>query len=610
MKSSSGWSSEASIPEELYQRQILSAAGRDELLTRMRLGKLRIQEQDELTQTIEEESSNSPAAILAFCAEAFAAEFDYRTLDTEAMTVALASASDSTSDIKSSEAKTKYEQAQQRFKGDTAAFQQWYYEQLPARLKIEQAIAAEDSMLQMGWTIYPPLTQPALHHWIHEKRSVLGKTRTRTVQDLYELNLIDATAYKQLQSLLKQDRLPTEVQVCQKAAELALHHAKYAKNKAKQLRWLQRLQQAGLLSDSQHLRLLREYQPYQLKEPFELLAYCEHSQIIDLRHMSRKPQELYPILFAKLSTVLPNFHFTDLKVTVAVKDDHSDLLTQNVTISFWADGRLYENTFFQAYQRKDGTDPTSPLGAEVGEYFHQSINRWLADQNSLLRLYQAHTPDAQSIYGNERLGLIALTNEQRKLWGTKSYFLSSESHDNRFTSVNIEKLIIWYQKLGLLSHLSPTQLAEGRQEALRGEKTDFAQVLSCFPNVIYELDWESANPPYPYDRVTRRFAAISRGAFVPVDVQDGFGATYPEKERVSFGFQLRQQTYRTQLKVQSDWLDSEFFELIKRAMQEQYGNGNFYPCLAGEAYIFLTPQQYTDLQKAQPELFAVTSTDE
>lgn len=601
------------MANRLYQRRILSAAGRQELRRRLRAHTLVVREYDQVTQTTTEQPSTSAAAILAFCAEAFDAEFTYRTLDTGAITPPLDSVGADATRLAA--ALTPYEQARQQFGEDTLAFQRWYVAQLPARLRLEEAIPAEDSLphTHQGWTIYPPLRRPTLTHWIHAQRSVFGKTRTRTARDLYALGLIEQPVYALLLEQLQQGQLQTEEQVCQQAAELTMHRARYANNKAKQLRWLTRLQQAGLLRAAQYQHLLHSYRPYELKDPFDVVAYCEHSTIIDLRQLSPDPRAVYSALFARLPALLPAFRYTDLRVILTEEDELSEVVTQKVTLRFRANGREYEDTFLQGYRRQDGTEPNPQRGAQVSDQFHRVVNRWLADQHSALRLHQVHKPDAQSVYGQEQLGLVALTQLQRPLWGPNGYFVSSESYDTRFTSAAIEKMINWYQHLGLFSHLSAAEVAQGRRSALRGQKTSYAAVLLSFPNTLCVLDWESAIAPAPYAAHTRQLAAISRGGFTPTRVQDSFATALSGQASFSFGFHLQGQAYRTSLRVQSDWLDARFMDLIGRALKEQHSRGKFYACLDGEGYLFLTPAQYAVLQGQQSELFtqpADVGTDE
>jgi len=567
---------------------------------------------DPLTHNVQEHVGTNRASILNFCAEAFQTEFNNRQfgmvddllLAEEGQLIA-GSAGHPTA--KGHARRKRYQDELKRLGGDKTALLRWYYDQQPARLKIEQAIPAEDSMPQ-GWTIYPPVGGPygakGLHHWIDERRSILGKTRTRTARDLLVVGLLDQAAYQELQKSMNRSRFMNEMQVCQAAAAIMQRRETYAQDLAQQ-QWLRQLEQAGQLSATQRQRLTRESPPYEVKRLFDVVGYCEHARIVDLRRLPRAPQQLYPLLFKQVQAVLPDFHYTDLTLTLSINDNGHDLLDQNITLSFQADGRRYESTFLHNYLHRDGTDPNPGVWLGVSENFHKSINQWLADRNSAVRLYQAWTPDGSSPHGNEWLGLLAMTQAQRKLWGNEYSFsiFSTESYDTRFSSADIERLVAYYQKLGLFSHLTAADIARGREAALNGAKSSYAEVLLSFSRVVYAFDWESANPPYPYAALTRELVAISRGGFTPAQVQDGFGTDYPTTPTVPFSFQLNQRHYSVQLPVKSDWLASQSVELMQQALREQHVSGQFYSCLDGEGYIYLTPSQYQALKNTQPELF-------
>ncbi|MBG8555335.1 hypothetical protein [Hymenobacter guriensis] len=307
--------------DQLYQRHVLTAAGRDELLRRIRLGLLKYEQTDPIQQTTQEHHVTNQATILAFCAEAFQAEFSYRTLPSEIDDRGI---TDYLSDIyiagqglappdSATEAKRKAaldQQAQEltRFNGDTAALLRWQYEQLPARLKIEDAVPTEDSVLLQGWTIYPPLGgEPGTQHWISEQRSVFGKTRTRTADDLLALQLITTVVHQQIRQQLQQGELQTEAQVCQTAAELMQRRATYAQDQIRQGHWLDQLEKTGQLSPAQRQQLNRDTRPYELKSPFEIVGYCKQGRILDLQNLPRLPQKLYPALFAHVQSLLPDF---------------------------------------------------------------------------------------------------------------------------------------------------------------------------------------------------------------------------------------------------------------------------------------------------------------
>ncbi|GAA4045332.1 hypothetical protein GCM10022409_34210 [Hymenobacter glaciei] len=590
--------------DRLYQASMLTAAGRDELLRRMQQNELKLTRTDPFTGMRQEIFGTNRASILNFCAEAFQTEMMYRmpTLESSDLFIAGEAA-----DSKQQQAvQQKFTDELQQYAGDTAAMLRHRYEQLPARCRIEDAIPAEDSLPTGGWTIYPPLggplTSTGLHHWISERRSVWGKTRTRTAHDLLAVGLLDQATYDELQKQLHTSPNLTEFMVCAAAATVMQRRETSAQDQAQQQQWLRKLEQTHQLSATQRQRLARETPLSQVTSLFEAVGYCERGCIIGLHQLPRQPQALYPVLFQRVQMLLPDFRYSGLSVTTHEQVERPTLTRQDVTIRFEANGRTYRNTFWQAYFR-DGAALDTTEGAQVASEFHRSINQWLADQQSPLRLYQAHTPDARSVYGSERLGLLALTEGQRQLWGTNGSLLSQESHDNRFSSSGIEHLLATYQQLGLFAHLSAAEIAAGRRKALAGQKTSLAEILTAFPRMLYVSDGETAIPPTPYAALTRELAALSRGGFVPTQVLDEFGLTYPSTPTVLFGFTLGRKAYRARLQVKSDWMDSEATDLINRALREQHGPGEFYACLDGEGLIFLTPRQYTMLHQAQPDLF-------
>ncbi|RTQ48105.1 hypothetical protein EJV47_16845 [Hymenobacter gummosus] len=597
----------ADVAEQLLRRGILNAAGRAELQRRLRGGELRTEIRNPLTQVSTQWRDNSPAAVLAFCAEAFRQAFIYRTLPPELgpSDVYLGGEALALSDSLSAPARAQRQRVAdllRRFQGDTAAVMREMYRQLPAQYHLEDKIKAEDSVAEGGWTIFPPLASLPRQHWIADGRSTLGKTRTRTARDLHALGLLDDAALRQVLAGIRSGQLRTEADVCQRGSELMQLAATAGPRRAEQRRWLQQLQQAGLLTAAGVQQLSRTDIRHAELLPFEVLAHSPRARILDLRRLPPAPQQLYPVILAQLPALLPGFRPTDVQVEVRRRSMDETLWVDSVVLSFRADGRRYRTAFYQDLARKDGTD-TPPLGAKVGYEFRRGVNQWLADQNSPLRLYLATTPDAQSVYGNERLGLVALTARQRPLWGEDGYFLTRESHDNGFSTPRIEALITEAEQLGLLSHLTAAEKAAGRAQVLGGEVTSYAELLRCFPHLLLVIDGESANPPRPYATLTQLLARSSRGGFRPTDIEDGFGDDYPRARTVPFAFRHGGRRYHAELEVKDDWLDDAFFDLIDQALRAPGSAGQFYECLSGEGLIFLTPTQHRHLQRTQPALF-------
>ena len=603
----------ATIADRLYERQVLSAAGRDELKRLIATHALSVN-YDLPGSDLSYNSHRvvDPATVLSFCTTAFQAELVYRSgigEETEISDLYTAG------QVLDSAAKRKQRQAQQRFaaalreaKGDTAAVFRRFAS--PGQL-LEGKIPAEDSVDNSGWTIYPPLGLSGLPpHCIADTRSVFGKTRTRTARDLYKLGLLTKPDYEVLAKELVAGVLTSEIAVCQRAAELALDAAVYPARRAVFDSLLTKLTQVGVLTPASRQQALADGQVANKLELFDALPYCAHARVFDLHALTREPAHLYPRLLAEVAAIWPAFRYTSAQVRAFEKNRGGNLVDQLVELSFTASGRRYATTFTQGYRRKDGRDPDPATGARVSEDFASGINQWLRDQGAAERLYVAHTPDARSVYGNDRLGLIVLTPAQRAVFGQASYFLSSEDQvqsTSQFTSEYIEQALVLYQRLGLFAGLTAAEVAEGRRQALGGKVGSYAELLHGFPHLLVATGGEDAEIPRAYAEALAKVAAATRGAFQPTRVHDTFTGQESRGQKYTLSFWCGERHYQASFISDLGWMDAGFLTLVERAVREQTHGGQLCLLLADEAsvYVFLTAAQATALRQAQPTFFAV-----
>ena len=603
----------ATIADRLYARQVLSAAGHDELKRRIAAHTLRVDYElpgDHLVKT--QHRAVDPATVLGFCTDAFLAELAYRSgigEETELSDLYIAG------QVLDSTARCKQRQAQQRFAaalreahGDTAAVLRRLAS--PGQL-LEEKIPAEDSVENSGWTIYPPLGRSGLPpHCIADTRSIVGKTRTRTARDLYELGLLSKPDYAVVTKELAAGKLTSELAVCQRAADLALDAVVYAARRAVFDSLLTKLAQVGVLTPARRQQALAGGQVTKKMELFDALSYCTHARVFDLHALPRAPARLYPQLLAQVAAIWPAFRYTGAQVQASEKDTGGDLVDQLVKLSFTAAGRRYATTFTQCYRRKAGQNPDPDAGAKVSEDFVAGINQWLRDQGAAERLYVAHTPDARSVYAQERLGLIVLTQAQRAIFGPASYFFSSEDQAwpaSRFTSEYIEQALALYQRVGLFAGLSAAEVAEGRHQALSGKVGSYYELLQGFPQVLVATGGEDAEMPHAYAEALAQVAAATRGAFRPTRVLDTFTGQEARNQKSTLSFWCQSQHYQANFISDSGWMDPGFLALLKRAVHEQTHGGQLCLLLDDESsvYVFLTTAQVAALRKAQPAFFAV-----
>jgi hypothetical protein len=239
--------------------------------------------------------------------------------------------------------------------------------------------------------------------------------------------------------------------------------------------------------------------------------------------------------------------------------------------------------------------------------FYEVINKWLADRNSLDRIYRANSDnDAWTKFdvtnhGNT-FGLIVLSEQQRAYWPDDILLLSLENHDNRYNSISLSKAIQSFDSVGLFSHLS----SDEKEKANGQQIYRYSDLLQCFPDVVHVFDMETGNLENPYEELCNAFARISRGTFAPSNIKDDFAENFQNpKKKVIFSFEWKGRKYSKQLANNGDWLDPEFLTLIRQALRENDVDAGFYDCYDGgqeTGFIFLTKDQHQFVQKRYPEL--------
>lgn len=600
------WAS--TIANRLYERQILNDEGRDELQRRITAKALHVEYTVPGSETHYPHQAVDAATVLAFCTEAFQAEMGYRTaMNTEVSDLYIAGQAPNSGAIQVQ--RQKWEAALRQAKGDTAAvLRQWAS---PGQL-LEEKIPAEDTVASGGWTLYPPLSRAGLPaHSIADTRSIFGKTRTRTARDFYELGLLTKPDYEVLRQELANKSLLREEQVCERAAQLALDQAVRPARRLALNGVLTKLRQANVLTAIGQQRALADSQLGKTFSLFDVLPHCTHASVVNLHALPRAPSQLYPRLLAEVSAIWPAFRYANVQIKEAEKAmSDGQILDQQVTLAFTASGRHYATTFTQGYRRLDGQDPDPPTGAKVSEEFAAGINQWLRDQGAAQRVYLAHIPDARSVYGADRLGLIVLSSAQRSVWGQETYFLTAENEVNQasqFTSAFIKESLALYQRIGLFAGLTAADVAAGRSQALGGKINSFLEVLQGFPHLLVATGGEDAEAPHAYAHALADVAAITRGAFRPMQVQDTFTGQEESKQQSTLSFVCGVRRYKAKFISDLGWMDSSFLPLVERAVRENTHGGQL--CLLGadesSVYVFLTAAQAMALRDAQPAFFAI-----
>jgi hypothetical protein len=395
--------------------------------------------------------------------------------------------------------------------------------------------------------------------------------------------------------------------------ERARYYEDFELNKAKELEFIDGLREAEIISEAGLKKLIESYKPFELKTKFEIMNFCSNQMIIKLKDYPKDPVEGYTRIFQDLKSLIPDFDYQNLNIAVREKEQPwgQGLIEQKINIEFELDSVSYAYSSFYDYRNPDPlqTFQNKDSLLKISPNFHKGINKLLADRNSDYRLYYANKHDYKGFYGKEEFGLILLTEKQFKTWGTSNsdYFLFSQSHDNRFNTFGIRALIDEYKALGLFDHLNEKEFQQGMDCVNESVIESHQALLRCFPKTLVHFDWESGNLENPYESITTDFKEASRGQFEPTNIVDTFKKSW-EDQTTRFSFELAGKTYKADLKMDGDWLDADFFALIKQALKENSTDSQIYHCVEDKrytsSYIMLTKKQYEALMKSQPELFA------
>lgn len=340
----------------------------------------------------------------------------------------------------------------------------------------------------------------------------------------------------------------------------------------------------------------------------QLIGYCKNALFFDLSKYSNDPSVYLEQIHREVSTLLPQLSFINFnyKIEVDSAESFKDYTSYKVVVSLKANGKTYKQKSFIA--PKDIGKDGNYLGKIDGQEFYQIFNKILADNQSPLRLHQIPSNFQYGQGGNfQYFGIIALAKNQLKMFRYAGNYIqvSYENFKNTLTSARIDTAIKSYRKIGLLNHLSQSQIEESEEKIRQQENRNLNDVLACFSNVIHSFDTELSNLDDPYAELVRKYSNISHKEFNPVNISDDFDIE--KKKKATLKFSLNGKDYQKVFKIDNDWMDTEFFDFIKSVVTEYKLNGQFYELYTGgqdASVIYLTREQYDYLRANKLLVFA------
>jgi hypothetical protein len=381
------------------------------------------------------------------------------------------------------------------------------------------------------------------------------------------------------------------------AAEVSFYAAnqEYFLRPEKLKKFADRLRSTKVLSDSNYNILMDKSRQGNLHRYSELPAYLEFSAAIPIPKLPRDTMSFLHALYAATSKVYPGLTYDSIGFRVEKdKDSLPDFQTYNLvtTIRIRDKPYTYSAYYYAAFKNNPDTLPPVP------ERYYTLFNKVLADRSSPYRLHGITN-------GRDLLGVIALTQDQFKQFewsydGALSSYVevSYEKYNNTLTQEKMREAVRTYDSLGLFSHLSRAEKDSCIAEVALKDLNYYSDILKCFKNLVLDLDAKYGIDSGQYADITRQAALISKGAFQPDKIVDGYMFEHPN---FTYGFTLHNKAYSASLHQERKYLDLGFWNLIDSAEQENSPAGRFYNIYPSDGLteIYLTDEQYKFLQSHQ-----------
>lgn len=304
------------------------------------------------------------------------------------------------------------------------------HRQYDKKNSIEKKIRQEDKLLPANVyaTMVLGLGGYQYQDCIHPKRSTIGATRTRTLNDVYALGLIDEKIYEEAKKQLRWELVINEYELFRFLTSRSVYYQYYDFNKSEQVKYIQKLADAGILKKQTLPVILNEYHDHKLLTIPQILEFSHRYVVADLNRFENSPGLIYRIIFDKIKTILPGFQYSGL--TVELKEiPEGELIRQDLQLGFTIEGRLYVHSFYHNYRKEHyGPNDEKLPEPKVDENFHKGINQWLSDVNSEYRLYTIRYFNEESNqYHNDKIGLLLLKQGEAPQVSDQRYLISEEN---------------------------------------------------------------------------------------------------------------------------------------------------------------------------------------
>ena len=379
--------------------------------------------------------------------------------------------------------------------------------------------------------------------------------------------------------------------------------------KDKLLPFVAELEGKGIVTTKYH-ELQNAVQAETLSNPKQIVPYFDKGIAVNVADATDEPEAALEAVFTKIASILPEeLQFTNFSISVEKTtryDWYEEEDAYDIVFSVTHNQQRYAQSIFYCFVHK-GEEPILELKRLDWQDSLQLFNKMLIDQHSPYRIYEFYNElftEDSAIFNEYVVAVAALTRNQAQFFDYLNYqeirYLGLNAYFKYYfeglETAEIQKAIEAYKKLGLLNHLNQDEVKAAETTVNNNFNTTYLEVLEAFPQVVLHFDTELGNLENPYEELVANYATISHDMFKPENNTDTFDL---DRDTCTISFAVGGKIFTKKLEVDSDWMDTTFFEFMNEVAATLQLPGKFYNInTKGQdaAIIYLTLEQYQTIK--------------
>ena len=328
-------------------------------------------------------------------------------------------------------------------------------------------------------------------------RSTIGKTFSRTVRDLQDLDLVDTRVYKQIQKFDSLGLPKTEAFLFEFIASQTYVFQKDEIEIPIQRRLIDVLRENEMISESNQEKLLDSYKDGKAKTMVELFSYCRNTFSLDSLETQKPYRDFVTICLNRVSLQIEDFDISAFATSIdTVRYQgrlNSSLLAKLYnSYTFQSGGYSYTGrSYAGSIELKEDSSIISTY--ESDDIFHvfdvTPINKWLNDQGSLERLYALNPRERGDPVD---LSSVVMLLKHKEAYDISTFFKSNPriytmdmlSHSNKYNSAHIARAVHVLDSVGYFGHLTIREKQAGIKRIESTYINNYSNFNRCF-HVFY-----------------------------------------------------------------------------------------------------------------------------